>query len=539
MTGVSRVLRGPAPSRLLARCGVDAKRYWLLMDLFHAISERGEMMDQLGRNGVALGSASVFYGVLSALIGVMAVLVQPRPAGFLAGMVFFTAFLLLAVLLSEAGNSLINPSEGLVLAHQPITGATYTAAKLSHLLRIVFWLVPALNGIPSIAGLFLKGAPWYYPVLHLGAALAAGLLMALLCCAAFGWLMRFIPAKRLKAVGQFAGAVPFLAMPWMSQLVKIVERLRLKQFLPADPNALRALIAACALAAIAIVVLGIRSLSGDYLIRVSAMMRGGARGGGSARRSWTGGLVARLAGGQAARAGFGFVSRLMRRDWQFRRQLLATAAPLGIALGSSMVKGWSVDPFSSDFSAIHLFPHATGALTVMMAVILPYGSDYKGSWIFLLASPEKGKGFAAGAFAVLAEVALALHLIMAPLLFWRWGPVHAAIFLAFSVAATSVYIGLAMRLVDAIPFTRQPNPTRAAMTLPMVLGGMFVIGLAVAIQHFVLFRFMPAVAAATVLLAIAGGAAAVTGVADLATAMSHQMAEDAGEAGTLYREVNV
>jgi hypothetical protein len=35
------------------------------------------------------------------------------------------SFILLSILTLEAGNSLINPSEGLFLAHQPINGVTY------------------------------------------------------------------------------------------------------------------------------------------------------------------------------------------------------------------------------------------------------------------------------------------------------------------------------------------------------------------------------------------------------------------------------
>ena len=67
-------------------------------------------------------------------------------------------------------------------------------------------------------------------------------------------------------------------------------------------------------------VFGVRALSADYLIRVSGMMRGGAAAGSHGRRFATGGIVARFFGGQSSRAGFAFVSRMMLRDWQFRRQ---------------------------------------------------------------------------------------------------------------------------------------------------------------------------------------------------------------------------
>lgn len=539
MNSFARVLRGPAPSRLLARSGVDPKRYWILMDLFAAISDRGEMLDQLGRNGVALGTAALYYAIFSAPISLLAVIAQPAPAAYLGGFLVFTAFLFLAVLLSEAGNSLINPSEGLVLAHQPIDGATYTAAKLSHLLRIVFVLVPALDGIPAVAGLFLKRAPWHYPVLHLAAALAAGLAMALLCCAAFGWLMRFVPAKRLKAVGQFAGAIPFVAMPWIGQLVQSTTRVHWLSILPASPAARWSLAVAAALAASSVVALGIRSLSADYLIRVSEMMRGGAHGGARARSSWTGAFLARIAPGQPARAGFVYCSRLMRRDWQFRRQFLALAAPLLMANVPLFVKGWSVDPFSREFSTIHLLPHATGMLAFVICMLLPCGNDYKGAWIFHLAPPGSSSGFAAGIYAVVVEILAAVHLTVAPFLIWKWGFAHAALFLGFSAAAAQIYLAASTHLIDTIPFTKQPSPTRSAGGPLLVFGGLAVIGIAVAIQHYLLFRSPLAVLLTTLLLGVTGALAARAAIRSLAGTMRDQLAYESGAATPLYQEVEV
>ena len=89
------------------------------------------------------------------------------------------------------------------MAHQPIGGATYTAAKLTHLLRIVAILAPALNAAPAGASIVLLKRPfWYYPLIHLAATFGAGLLVALAACALFGWLLRFVPAPRLKSVGR-------------------------------------------------------------------------------------------------------------------------------------------------------------------------------------------------------------------------------------------------------------------------------------------------------------------------------------------------
>jgi hypothetical protein len=536
MNIVNRALRGPAVSRMLERLGVEPKRYWLLVDLFAAMSERQEVMDQLGRNTAAMGMAGIFYVLLSAVLTIFSVLAHTTASAHLALFLGFTVFLFTGILLSEAGNSLVNPTEGMVLAHQPITGATYTAAKLSHLFRIVLFLTPALNGIPALGGLVLRNAHWYYPFLHLAAAFAVTTVVALACCAAFGWLMRFIPPKRLKAAGQFAGAVPLAAMAWMGQLQKFFAHLPWRAIVPDSPSARLALLGACVLAAVAAVVFGLRSLSADYLIRVSAMTRGGARGGAGSRRSFAASIVARLAG-PAARAGYAFTSRLMLRDWQFRRQFLATAAPLAIAIGSAYAKGWKDDPFGESFSPIHFLPHAFGLLLVFVCSLLPFGSDYKGAWIFRLAPPPALDAFAAGVYGLLAQVVIVANALAAPALIWKWGPAHGALFLAYSLATGAVYIAATMRLLDGIPFTRQPDPKRSALGLPVLMMGMVVVGIAVAIQHFLLFRSTIAVVVATIILAVAGWVAGRESIAAMGADMKNQIAQEVGESAALYHEV--
>ena len=239
-------------------------------------------------------------------------------------LVFLTlsAFLLFTTLLSETSNSLVNPVEGLVLAHQPIDGATYTAAKLTHLLRILLYLVPGLNLIPAVAGLLLPNSPWYYPLLHLTAAFAVGLVLALLCCALFGWLIRFVPAARLKSVGFAAEMASWLLFVSFQFAGNLHLKTRVPHWLPAGTESRLILAAAVGAVSVAITVLGIRALSGDYLVRVAAIAYGGSGRRIRPRRSRLGELAAGWFGGPTARAGFEYVSRMMLRDWQFRRQLI-------------------------------------------------------------------------------------------------------------------------------------------------------------------------------------------------------------------------
>jgi hypothetical protein len=172
------------------------------VDLFGKISDRNEMMDQLGMNGVALSRLAWGFGIVLGLMDVLLAAAELPVGTYALILLGYAGFMLLYVLMLETGNSLVNPVEGLVLAHQPIDGATYTAAKLTHLARIVVFLGLGTSVAPAVAGLMLKDAGWSYPLLHLAAALAIGGVEVFLCCAVYGWLMRLVPAQRLKAAAQ-------------------------------------------------------------------------------------------------------------------------------------------------------------------------------------------------------------------------------------------------------------------------------------------------------------------------------------------------
>jgi hypothetical protein len=538
-SAISRLLRGPGASRLLAGFGIDAIRFWLLMDLFDAISDRGEVTDQFGRNTLALKQAGWIFFAVSGFMTLGFLVARPALLTYFSAFLLATAFLLLTVLASEASNSLVNPAESLVLAHQPINGATYTAAKLSHLLRIVLYLVPGMNALPALAGLALSGAPWFYPVIHLLAALAVGLVAALLCCAAFGWLIRFFPPRRLRAAGQLAAAVPFMSMMLWGQIQRALARAHIGQWLPTSPAFRWGLAAVLGAAAAVSVALGIRSLSADYLVRVSSIMRGSLAGRAKARRPWLGGVVARLFGGQGSRAGFAYVSQMMRRDFQFRRQLFGVIP--GVVMGGLLaVRGIRTDPFTGNFTAMHLMPHLLGGLLFMVCSILAYGNDFKGAWIFLLAPTGIFSSFARGVYALMwIEGVIIPHLLVFFPLVWFWGILHGSLFVAYSMAAASTYLALEIRSVAGLPFTRQFQPSSGITMLPLMLLGGLVMAAAVGVQHFLLFRSPAAVLIAAAALSAAAAFLTRGSLSAFEANIRYHLGLLSFETGTLYKEVDV
>jgi hypothetical protein len=535
-TMLNKILRGPLVSRFLKSCGVNPVHYWLLVDLFGRLSERNEFMTQLGRSGVALKTMTWFYLGLSAL-GSLFVLVQPSLAIYLSIFVGMTALFLLTLLVSEANNSLVNPEDGLVLAHQPIDGATYTAAKLTHLVRILLYVVPAMNAIPALAGLALRSAPWFYPFLHMAAAFAAGALMGLFSCALFGWLIRFVPAPRLKTVAKWTELVVWMSFIWLPQVFRFLPR-RHSSVLLSVPGWLQVVLGVVVVVLIvASLIFGLRSLSVDYMLRVSSIVHGSSSVESRPRRRRRASDISGWFGGQPGRAAFEFVAQMMPREWQFIRQA-ASLVPLLILFFVWMVRSVRVSPFSGHFTRWHIFPHLFGLMFYMICSVVAYGNHYKGSWVFLLAPAGALKRFARGVFGLLwTGFVVVPHLFAFALLAWLWGFVSAATFVAYSLAVASLYLGLALRLVDGVPFSRQPQVSGNYMMLPIILMGSIGAGIAVALQYFLVFRSVSAALAATAVIAAAAWLIIRSSLDRLAGTMRYNLGLLSGESSFLYKEI--
>jgi hypothetical protein len=521
---------------VLARCGIDPKRYWLLVDLFSAISERGEIMDQLGWSGAALKMVAWVYLAISAFLTLLMTIRQPPLGVYSATFLAMTAFLMPMVLVSEAGNSLVNPIEGLVLAHQPIAGATYIAAKLSHLVRIVLYIVPALNIAPALAGLFLKDAGWRFPLVHMALALGLGLLAALFCCVLFGWLLRFVPVPRLKSAAQIASAIPWLAAVALDS-TGVFKNIRIERWIPPQPAVRWGAAAALTLAALAVVMLGIRALSADFLIRVSAIAHGNSRVRAKTRRPRVESLVARFCGGPGARAAFAYVSTMARRDFQFRRQLAQVLPGLLVGLLPAF-RHAPPDPFSGKFTFVHLVPHLCGIGFLVVCSILPYGNDHKGAWLFQLAPLGIFRPFARGVYAFLWYAGILIpNAILFLVLVWLWGIWHATLFALFSVAAASTYLSLTLRVIDTIPFTRKLELTRGAILMPLMILTVLAAAIGAALQHFIIFHSEIAVLLTTAALIAISYFLTRSSLTSLEANIRYTLDLFSGESALLYKEI--
>lgn len=529
------LLRGSAASRLLLNLGIDARQYWLLVDMFSTLSDRRELFSQLGTNSLALKTVAGIYAVFSAIAGGIAVAAGVAAQNYLAGFLIFTAFVLFSLVLAEVNSTLLNPAEGAILAHQPVNGATYTAAKLTHLVLLIGYLVPALNLIPSLFGIVLRDAGPAYAVIHMSYAYAAGLTVALACCALFGWLMRAVPPGRLRAAGQLAEVAPWLLMLGVQASGTRAFSLPGQLLARVPPGARTAFWAVLGAASFLGIVFGIRSLSLDYLTRVTHFRHSEAKPS-NPHRTFRRSAKSRFP--PAFLAGFDYVRKGLLRDRDFQRQLLPLTVSVGMGVFGA-AQGLRINPFSGGFSPVHFAPHLIGILTLVLCALLGYGASHKAVWVFVAAPHTAFQGFARGVHsALLLWICVLPCLCLGVALVFYWPAGDAFLFTLFSLCISAAYLDVALNLIQGIPFSRPVDPARSGSLLPVLLLTGALTAIVVVLQHFVLFRSrttLGLLCCALVPLILVGARMAVTG---LGRAMEYQLKLSSAEFGEIYREID-
>ena len=548
-----RCFRGRAFSRMLEGCGIEPRRYWLLVDLFQTLGNRGEVA-RMGNQDYSMRFLVILWFFLASLISLGMAFAAISPAYYLLVFLGLTVFQLSILLIPEAAENLVNPVEGLILAHQPVNGATWSGAKLSHLIKAVVYVVAGINGVPALVGLFLPHGDGFhrmvYPLAHLLIALGVGMVAALLCCSLFGWLIRFVPVRRLKAAAGMVQVVPMLflfgfqvVIPLWRDLVDWARSIELPRgwLATADtvPGGFPALLGVAG-SAVGLVVIfqGLRALSADHLIHVSGLMHSGSRMRRLKQRgSQVGPWVARFAGGQAGRAGFEYLRCMMLRDWQFLRNAAMIIPMVIFPFIFLLVAGWKISPFDSGFALMHFLPHLLGLAIILTCQFLAYGNDFKGIAWFFIAPDSSFRPFAGGIHTALWLLLAAVpNLLSLPVLTWFWAVQEAVLFVAFSTAVASLYLGVGLRLIDGVPFGKQAPPTRSAVGLGLMLVFFMAAGIAVGIQH-LLFRSAAAVVLVTLVVGVGARFLTRAVLDDFASRIRLQLKLAASGSVLLYKEV--
>ncbi len=491
---LERLAGSDAARRLLTRLGLDSGQFVLFLGLLRTLSERREFMGNLGVSRIELEGVALFYAVfIGAPMGLLAFLKFSAPMFLLCNMTV-TLVLLLLVVVAEAANTLYNPVEASVLAQRPVHSLTYAGAKIAHLLIVVLYLVPALAAPSAALGLVLEGTRWFWPITHLAAVVLAGLFMAFLVCALYGWLYRLVPANRLRGITLWLQILPYAALPMLGGVVGgLIKSLRSAEFdvkrwawMPLTWFVEIGLLGFRSAAVhigwegllsigitAGVIWLGLRSFSGNYFPEALTMTHGRS---GRPRKKTQPALptiIAALTGAPAGSGAFSFTSKMMRRDWNFRRNALPLVFYALLSFAPLLTRKGVISPVvPHNFSPALIFPHLFAMMLLAPCMMIPYTDLHQGSWIFLTAPFTSLRPFARGIYLALWAPAVGLtHLLLLPVLTWYWGWRDAAIFWGFSLALVSGYLAMAVLLISGLPFSNPYKASRAALGFPIYLLG--------------------------------------------------------------------
>ncbi len=500
--------------RIFEALGINPNQYRVLVDLFHMLSNRLEFMNiTAGLNKIA--GFCFGFSVLFSLI----VFIDPPLRVYLLLILVFSMFQMLMILFQDAAQSLMNPDEASSLAHQPIGGATYVSAKLTHILRVVAIIVPSLNLIPALAGLLLHDARWFYPLSHLMAAFLAGLFVAFFVCGIFGWLFRYISPSNLKSAVLWFQLVFIIAILCLGHVMRILSseniinmaifaRVLNSSWMPWRWFVALGLIGHSEYAGFsawegitaflitsALIAFGLRAFRADYLIKTSTLIQGNVTSSvRPPRRLGMSLLVRKITRAPSGYGAFSFLCKMFRRDWNFRQQAFPYMAMLLLAGLAVAIKGIRNSPFGSagfaieNFSLMHLFPHCLGLILAIACAFLSFTSEPKGSSIFITLPLRNLRPFVKGVY-----LSLWIHIVALPHFFllgpciWFWGMVHGMIYVAFSASLASLYLGMAFFFIEGFPFA---NPFKPSMGTVMNIPILTVMVLAVILVGLQWFLFI-------------------------------------------------
>jgi hypothetical protein len=513
----NRILERPAVRRLLERAGIQARQYRLLIDLFDTLAERYEMAGVIGT--IALGKM-VGFCVLMSLFPCLFIFAHPPLAIYVLIPMGLTTYQLFVIVMGDAANSLLNPQEASVLAHMPIGGLTYAAAKASHLILIVFLIVTASNVLPALAGLLLPGARWFFPLTHMLASYLAGFFVAFVICGAYGWLYHFVAPERLKGIALGIQVSLFAVLIIVGNVARsLIQTLGKAHLQPAHwawfpPNwyvsiALlghaapgfhiwQAVLAAAGTGLL--IALGLRSFGFEYLARATMLVQGRARAAGARPRTgWIRHVVRLVSGSPAGTGACVFTGIMLRRDWNLKRQALPMVAMPIIAIIGIGFSQIGISPFTPGrFAPLHALPHVLAFMLLFPIAIMSQTDQPQGAAIFLTLPFRNMGAFARGVYCSLWLPSIGVaHLLLIFPAIWFWGWKDALLFVVFSTAMASLYLSVELFLMDGLPFANPVRLSAQNSLMPVMLVGAPCAAI-LALLQWLIFRSHTAAAIATV-----------------------------------------
>jgi ABC-2 type transport system permease protein len=397
-------------AKLLTVLGVDPVQWRVLVQTALRVDLRTtgamSMSRMHARSGKSsLRSFAITLGVMGLILGLVI---------YVASDLFFSVSLFFSFLLFSVGSSLLLEYQAIVLSpddyrqlgYQPITSRTFFAARLTSVLVYVWIMTFALGLFPFIASGLTRNGGLIATAAFIAAALLASTTAALFVIGLYGWLLKLLPASRLKhALSYLQLAATFLVYASYFMLPRLLGERALQQFgmprtgwvlaIPgtwyasivdaatgqATPMQL-ALAGVTVLLAIGSVILAGGRLSLDYADRLAELMTDSTSDAQTATARVRSGRVFRDGERRAVAL---LVTGLFRHDMKFRLGVLGIV-PLTIIylFGGFGAHGGVTDPFlmSSRRGEPQLVYYAVLFFPTMLRQVMSRSDAYRAAWIF-------------------------------------------------------------------------------------------------------------------------------------------------------------
>jgi ABC-2 type transport system permease protein len=492
-------------AKLLELFGVDAVQWRVLVLTALRVDLRMTSAMSMARaHGRGSGKSSLrgFLITLGFMGLVFGLIVYVTPDLFFSTTVFFS-FLLFSVgssLLLEYQAIVLSPDDYRQLGYQPITSRTFFAARLTSVLLYVWLMALALGIFPWIAAGLARHGGLLTAFALCFATLLASTTAALFVIGVYGWLLKLMPASRLKhALTYLQLAATFLvyasyfmlprligeramqtfSMPhtgwilavpgtWYSSFVSIAADAAHGIGLSRTPSSHLLLAGLTILLAIIAMILSGGRLSLDYADRLADLMVDSAS---DAQTAATPVRAGRLFRDGERRAVALLVRGLFRHDMKFRLGVLGIV-PLTIIylFGGFGGHGGVTDPFvaGSQRGEPQLVYYAVLFFPTMLRQVMSRSDAYRAAWIFFATPADTARLVLAVKDFVLAYFVLPYLAFLGLLLaYWFTRLDHLAILLLTLALLCHLVLLVQLLLNPELPFS-QPE-TKGGRSQVMVL----------------------------------------------------------------------
>jgi ABC-2 type transport system permease protein len=514
---------------LVERFGVDYAQ-WRALTIASLKTDMRRAGGSVRRGSTRRGSAFLGQIIFYAVIGLMLASVVALAHDLFLGatvILTYTMFMVAIMVLLDYHTVVTAPDDYNVLGYQPITSRTYFAARITNLLVFVL-VVSSIIALPSALTMSIKSGmqPAVGAALMLGAwgsATTTALLMVML----YGWLVRRVPAHKLKQTLSYLQLVTsfvvyggYMLLPQYLQRAGFAHAQLPKSFLLLlfPPTWFASFVALAraqfgltevlpAAVAIAALVMTARASAGRISLEFAEKLSQIAVTGSGRVSALPSSKAPRWFSSGEGRAVYLLIRAQFRSDQRFRMGVLAILPITLLYLFMSVSRGNMGDPFlgtakggdgSMLYVAVILFP-------IMLVTTMTRSENYKAGWIFFATAANRGAIVQAMKNVVFLYFVLPYLAMMGLLfLFWMHNVLHVAVHIM--MLGLISHLGLAVLILadPQLPFTRPPTKGERSIRLFMVtLFAVFFSGIAIPLtSRYIYISASRTAAAIAVLFAI-------------------------------------